>query len=83
MRATDPGCPIASRSVLVGVPSGDTKEGGLAGSAAIDFILLDLILCRDVPPADAVRQVQKSMTFAGETAAPDRLIKATGLEILE
>jgi hypothetical protein len=39
-------------------------------------MLLDLALCRNVPPADAVRQVQKSMTFAAETDATDSLIKS-------
>jgi hypothetical protein len=63
--------------------SGYTKEADWAGSAVIDFMLLDLILCRQIPPAEAVRQVQKSMTFAGEKDAPDSIIKATGLKILE
>lgn len=41
------------------------------------------ILGRQTLPAEAVRQVQKSMTFSGEKDAPGSIIKAAGLKILE
>ena len=74
---------IRAASGLKAPISGYTKSADWAGSAVIDFMLLDLILCREAPPADAVQQVLKSMTFASETDSPDSMIKATGLKILE
>ncbi len=74
---------IRAASGLKAPVSGYTKEADWAGSAVIDFMLLDLILARQTPPAEAVRQVQKSMTFAGEKDAPGSIIKAAGLKILE
>jgi hypothetical protein len=74
---------IRAASGLKAPVSGYTKEADWAGSAVIDFMLLDLILCRNAPPAEAVRQVQKSMTFAGETEVPDNMVKPAGLKILE
>ena len=74
---------IRDASGLTSPVSGYTKVADWAGSAVIDFMLLDLILSRHTPPAEAVRQVQKSMTFAGEKELPDSVIKPAGLKILE
>lgn len=46
--------------------SGFTKVADWAGSAVIDFAYLDLVLARKLPPAEAVRQIQRGMNFAGE-----------------
>ena len=67
-----------------GVPvSGFTKVAGWAGSAVIDFSCLDLVLSRKMPPGEAVRQIQKSVMFAGETETPGCAIKPAGLKIVE
>lgn len=74
---------IRAASRLAVPVSGYTKDADWAASAVIDFMLLDLILARQIPPAEAVRQVQKSMSFAGETKLPDSVIQPAGLKIME
>ncbi len=63
--------------------SGFTKVADWAGSAVIDFAYLDLILSRGMAPGEAVRQISKSVTFAGEQEAPGSAIKPAGLKIVE
>lgn len=79
------GAPAALRKASgQSVPvSGFTKVADWAGSAVIDFSYLDLVLSRKMPPAEAVRQILKNVTFAREEDAPDSAIKAAGLKIVE
>ncbi len=74
---------IRAASGLPAPVSGYTKVADWAGSAVIDFMLLDLVLARQMQPAEAVRQVQKSMAFAGDKELPDSAIKPAGLKVLE
>ena len=63
--------------------SGFTRVADWAGSAVIDFAYLDLILSRGIAPGEAVRQIRKSMSFAGEEDSPDSVIAPAGLSIIE
>ena len=63
--------------------SGFTRVADWAGSAVIDFAYLDLILSRGMAPGEAVRQICKSVSFAGEEDSPDSVIKPAGLKIIE
>lgn len=63
--------------------SGFTRVADWAGSAVIDFAYLDLVLSRGMAPGEAVRQIRKSITFAGEAESPEAAIKPAGLRIVE
>jgi hypothetical protein len=63
--------------------SGFTKVADWAGSAVIDFSYLDLVLSRGIAPGEAVRQVRRSVTFAGEEELADVAIRPAGLKIVE
>jgi hypothetical protein len=62
--------------------SGYTRVADWAGSAVIDFAYLDLVLSRRLPPAEAVAQLLRTVTFAGDVDLPDSAIKAAGLTIV-
>ena len=63
--------------------SGFTKVADWAGSAVIDFSYLDLVLSRRMAPKEAVRQIKKNVTFAGEDENLDSAIKPAGLKIVD
>ena len=63
--------------------SGFSRVADWAGSAVIDFAYLDLILSRGIAPGEAVRQIRKSMSFAGEEDSPGSVIAPAGLSIIE
>jgi hypothetical protein len=63
--------------------SGFTKVADWAGSAVIDFSYLDLVLSRDVAPKEAVRQIRKNVSFAGDDKSIDSSIKPAGLKIVD
>lgn len=63
--------------------SGFTRVADWAGSAVIDFSYLDLVLSRGIAPGEAVRQVRRSMSFAGEEELADVAIRPAGLKIVE
>jgi hypothetical protein len=62
---------------------GFTKVADWAGSAVIDFSYLDLVLSRGIAPGEAVRQVRRSVSFAGEEELADVAIRPAGLKIVE
>jgi hypothetical protein len=74
---------IRKASGLTVPVSGFTRVADWAGSAVIDFSYLDLVLTRQMPPGEAVRQIQKSVSFAGESDIPGCAIKPAGLKIVE
>jgi len=82
MSGSTPGT-LRKASGLNAPVSGFTKIADWAGSAVIDFSYLDLVLSRKMPPAEAVRQIQKSVSFAGENEIPGCAIKPAGLKIVE
>ena len=63
--------------------SGYTRTADWAGSAVIDFAYLDLVLSRQLPPAEAVRQIRENVSFAGEQGKPGSVIAPAGLKIVE
>ncbi len=74
---------VRSASGLHFPVSGFTKVADWAGSAVIDFSYLDLVLSRQMKPGEAVRQIQKSIRFAGEKDDADSAIRPAGLRIVE
>ncbi|MCX6979180.1 MAG: hypothetical protein NTV08_00230 [Verrucomicrobia bacterium] len=74
---------IRKASKLPAPVSGYTRTADWAGSAVIDFAYLDLVLSRHLSPAEAVRQMKDSVSFAGEQGKPGSAIAPAGLKIVE
>ncbi len=62
--------------------SGYTKVVDWAASAIIEFTYLEMVLLRNMSPADAAEQLPKMLTFAGEKSAPDSVFKGAGFKIV-
>lgn len=63
--------------------SGFTKVADWAGSAVVDFTYLDLVLSRNMKPADAVRQLRENVTFARDEVPQGCSIAPMDLKIVE
>ncbi len=74
---------IRKTSGLAAPVSGYTRTADWAGSAVIDFAYLDLVLSRKMLPGDAVKQIQDSVSFAGEQQKPGSAIAPAGLKIVQ
>ena len=74
---------IRKASKLAAPVSGYTRTADWAGSAVIDFAYLDLVLSRHLSPAEAVRQIRDSVSFAGEQGKAGGAIAPAGLKIVE
>jgi hypothetical protein len=53
-----------------------------AASAIIEFAYLDLILCRGLPPAAAVGQLERLLPFAGEKGVPEGVFPAAHFHLV-
>ena len=74
---------IRKTSKLAVPVSGYTRTADWAGSAVIDFAYLDLVLSRQLPAGEAVRQIKENVAFAGEQGKPGSAIAPAGLKIVE
>lgn len=61
--------------------SGFMRPVDWGGSALVDFTYLDLVLERELEPAEAVTETRRLVTFAGEKAPEHAAIPATDLAI--
>jgi hypothetical protein len=61
--------------------SGYMNVADWAGSAAIDFLYLDLVLCRGIAPDKAVAQTRKMLSIATDKTAADAPVDPCDLRI--
>jgi hypothetical protein len=62
--------------------SGYTTVVDWAASAIIEFTYYELVLVRDIPPAEAAKQLKKLLPFAGDKNTPGAAFKAAGFRLL-
>lgn len=61
--------------------SGYTTSVDWAGSAVIEFMYFDLLLCRRLPPKKAAEQLLKLLPYAGDEAAKGAILPPAGFRI--
>ena len=63
--------------------SGYANVADWGGSAAIDFLSLDLIFSKGLTPAEAYSQTRRMISFAGEKANPGDAIAPAAMKFIE